>query len=138
MSNVVKYETATGYVKEYLLSVNDPDYESPQPPYSFLNSPDVSALASIPIKYWKVVDGIVVEMSAAEKQALDDLTDQTRVPRNYPIYSISPLMFYTCDNADWPINRAVTVLNDPVKTAIKVFQLDNGINTGIGYNFVFR
>jgi hypothetical protein len=137
MSNVVKYETATGNVKDYLLSVNTPDYESPQPPYSFLISPDVSALASVPLKYWKVSGEVVVEMTAGEKAAIDLAEDLARPAISFPIYSVTHNNMVQCDNADWPINRAVTVLNDPLKTSIKVIQLDNGVASGIGSSLVF-
>ena len=137
MSNVVKYETATGFVKEYLLSVNDPDYESPIPPHSFLISPDVSALSSVPVKYWKVVDGLVVEMSTAEKQALDDAADLARPPLIYPAFEFNGLNTQQCTNDDWPVNHAVPVIDDPSNQSIKCLQFDNSIASGIGFNLVF-
>jgi len=62
MANVVNKATS-----EYRKSVNTPDY----PAAEWLIDPDVSALAAVPQKYWKVSEGKVVEMSAAEKTAVD-------------------------------------------------------------------
>lgn len=70
MSNVAIFDpSATPQrVLEYLLSVNTPDYVSR--PDVVIN-PDVSSLLNVPIKYWKHVTGNIVEMTPAEKLALD-------------------------------------------------------------------
>lgn len=137
MAKIIKYLTENGRVKEYLLSGNTPDYESPVPPYSFLINPDVSGVLSVPMKYWKVSGGVVSEMTTEEKAVIDAEEDLARTPVVYPAYSVSTLNMVQCDNADWPINRAVTVLQDPAKASIKVIQLDNGVASGIGYSLVF-
>lgn len=62
MANVIHRTTF-----EYRESVNSPDY----PEVDWLHDPDVSALASVERKYWKVVGDTVVEMSQAEKDAVD-------------------------------------------------------------------
>lgn len=137
MSNVLKYETATGNAKQYIFSVNTPDYGVPQPPYSFMIDPDISSVVSVPVKYWKVSGGLVVEMNAGEKQAVDDANDAARPPILYPVYSYGTLNIYQCDNADWAINHAVPILNDPLNQSLKLMQLDNGIASGVGFNILF-
>jgi len=62
MANVINRTTY-----EYLESVNTPDYSE----VDWLHDPDVSALESVERKYWKVVDDEVLEMSQAEKDAVD-------------------------------------------------------------------
>lgn len=62
MADVVNRTTV-----QYLRSVNTPDY----PTGSWIINPDLSALASVPEKYWKVVGDTVVEMTAGEKAAVD-------------------------------------------------------------------
>lgn len=57
------------FTKEYRLSVNTPDYIGGD----WLINPDLSAVAGIPTKYWKVVDDEVVEMSSEEKTVIDQL-----------------------------------------------------------------
>lgn len=53
---------------EYLRSVNTPDYSSDP---DVLVNPDISALQSIPHKYWKRVGNAVQEMTAGEKATVD-------------------------------------------------------------------
>lgn len=52
---------------EYLQSVNDPDY--PDPPW--LHNPDMTAVATVPSRYWKLTGDAVEEMTQAEKDAVD-------------------------------------------------------------------
>lgn len=67
MANVALFRS--GQTPQYLLSVHTPDYASD--PDALIN-PDVSALTGVPTKYWKRVVNAVQEMTAQEKQALDD------------------------------------------------------------------
>ena len=62
MANVINRTT-----KQYLRSVNTPDF----PVEDWIINPDLSALESVPQKYWKVVGDTVVEMDQAEKDAVD-------------------------------------------------------------------
>ncbi len=62
MADVVNRTTV-----EYLRSVNTPDY----PTADWLINPDLSALAAVEQKYWKVVGETVVEMTQPEKDAVD-------------------------------------------------------------------
>lgn len=62
MSNVLNKTTG-----EYRVSVHDPDFPSAQ---WFIN-PNVSAVVSVPTKYWKVGTNPVQEMSTGEKSAVD-------------------------------------------------------------------
>jgi hypothetical protein len=52
---------------QLIQSVNTPDY----PVLDWIINPDLSALSNVPQKYWKVVGDAVIEMSAAEKTAVD-------------------------------------------------------------------
>lgn len=52
---------------EYRGSINTPDYSD----VDWIINPDLSALASIPHKYWKVFGDNVVEMDQSEKDAVD-------------------------------------------------------------------
>jgi len=135
MSNVLKYLTVNGYGIEYKISVNTPDYLNPVNGYSFLIDPDVTALltAQVPVKYWKYNGVAVVEMSVAEKNALDDEELNNKTPIIYPVYHIKPGFVSQADTADWPVNRATTVLNDPLNTALKTVQLDNALESGFGF-----
>lgn len=53
--------------KEYLPSVNTPDY----PTVDWIINPDVSALAGVPTKYWNISGDTVTEMTQPEKDAVD-------------------------------------------------------------------
>lgn len=52
---------------EYLPSVNTPDY----PEAAWIRNPDLTAVANCPKKHWKIVGDDVVEMTQAEKDAVD-------------------------------------------------------------------
>lgn len=67
MANVIIYDkdASPKRVIKYLISVNTPDYSG---------RPDVLVNPVLPggdIKYWKVVDSSVVEMTQEEKDAID-------------------------------------------------------------------
>ena len=66
MANVIIFDTETKRVKKYLKSVHTPDYSE---------RADVIVNPSLPygvaIKYWKVDNGKIVEMSQAEKDTID-------------------------------------------------------------------
>jgi hypothetical protein len=70
MANIVIYNPSVTpkVVLEYLESVNTPDYSS-RP--DVLVNPDITALVSVPRKYWKVVGSAVLEMTSTEKSNLD-------------------------------------------------------------------
>jgi hypothetical protein len=53
--------------KHYVSAGNTPDY----PAADWIENPDLSAVAGVPFKYWKVVGDTVVEMGAEEKAAVD-------------------------------------------------------------------
>ena len=52
---------------ELLKSQNTPDF----PVADWIINPDLSALAGVPTKYWKVVGDTVIEMTQTEKDAVD-------------------------------------------------------------------
>jgi len=68
MANVVLFNETTKQALRYLKSVSTTPYTSR--PDAVVN-PDVSAFANVPIKYWKVVAGVVSEMTQAQKDAVD-------------------------------------------------------------------
>ena len=52
---------------EIFYSINTPEY----PTVDWLINPDLSALSSVPNKYWKISGSTVVEMTQAEKDQVD-------------------------------------------------------------------
>jgi len=71
MSNIAIFNpgaVVANQVVEYKISVNTPDYEND--PLVVIN-PDLSLLESVPMKYWVVNDGVVVEMTPEQKTAVD-------------------------------------------------------------------
>lgn len=52
---------------QYLQSVNTPDYSAEE----WIINPDLSAVAAVDQRYWKLVGDQVVEMTQAEKDAVD-------------------------------------------------------------------
>lgn len=73
MSNIILYDpedvVVANRVTHYLQSVNTPDYDDVI--YKLVN-PDMSLVSGVSQKYWKVVSEEVVEMSQAEKDAVDE------------------------------------------------------------------
>jgi len=53
--------------KEKIDGVHTPDY----PVADWIINPDLSAVAGVPVEYWKIVGDVVSEMGAAEKAAVD-------------------------------------------------------------------
>ena len=70
MSSVINKTTY-----QYLESVSTPDY----PEETWAVNPDLSAVSGIAQKYWKVVDGAVIEMSSGEKAAVNAAASQAYV-----------------------------------------------------------
>jgi hypothetical protein len=72
MSRIVIYSPAgpivSNRVTAYLLSANTPDFDGE--PNKLVN-PDLTSVADVLQKYWKVDTGTVVEMTAEEKIAID-------------------------------------------------------------------
>jgi len=62
MANVLNRTT-----KQYLKSVNTPDF----PTASWIINPDLTAVAGVPSKFWKIIGDVVSEMSSAEKDTAD-------------------------------------------------------------------
>jgi len=85
MSNVIIFDpddsNVPGRVTYYLLSVHTPSYIDNS---NALINPDVSSLSLVPQKHWKESSGSVVEMSQAEKDAIDipDLDTQKQTKYN--------------------------------------------------------
>lgn len=71
----------------YMQSVNTPDY-----PTAIVN-PDLSALQGVPIKYWKIVAGAVVEMTQSEKNVVDAAiaAETDAAKSNYQILTVIAL-----------------------------------------------
>ena len=66
MSNIAIFRA--GETPEYLTSVNEPPYVGDP---DVLIDPDITAVIGVPVKYWKRVNDTIVEMSQAEKDAVD-------------------------------------------------------------------
>ena len=64
-ANVLIYDTFTGQAKAYLRSVNTPDYSSRA---DVLVNPKIPS--GVPLKFLKVENGVVVEMSQDEKDVI--------------------------------------------------------------------
>lgn len=73
MANIAIFRT--GKTPQYLKSVNTPDYESDP---NVIVNPDISALGSVPLKYWKREKDNVLEMTQAEKDVVDATALQTQ------------------------------------------------------------
>lgn len=65
----------------YFVSVNTPDY-----PEGLVN-PDLTNVEGVPLQYWKVVSGELVEMTQVEKDAVDAglLAERKSLADNYEI-----------------------------------------------------
>lgn len=61
--------------KQFLRSVNTPEYD----PADWIVNPDLAAVAGVHRKYWKIDGDTVLEMSTAEKQAVDDQEKQNLI-----------------------------------------------------------
>jgi len=61
--------------KQLLLSVNTPEY----PAMEWIINPDLSAVSSVPWRYWKIVGDSVVEMTAEEKAIVDQPLPKTEL-----------------------------------------------------------
>lgn len=72
---------------EYIKSTNTPDY-----PTAIVN-PDLTALQGVPIKYWKILNGQVVEMTQSEKNAVDtaEATELSTAKNNYQLLTVIAL-----------------------------------------------
>jgi len=62
--------------KQYLESISPNDLPEPDANYIFM--PDLSAVAGVPSKYWKITGDVVSEMSQAEKDAVDAQMESDR------------------------------------------------------------
>lgn len=88
MANILIHEN--GKFKSYIESANTLEYLTGAPPSKdqvqqfakpgILVNPDLSAVSSVPRKYWKIANNSVVEMTEAEKQAIDnaELTERKK------------------------------------------------------------
>ena len=63
------------WTKELRRSVNTPDF----PPADWIENPDLSAVANVPWRYWKIVGDSVVEMTDAEKAIVDQPLPRTEL-----------------------------------------------------------
>jgi hypothetical protein len=68
MSTIVIYDVVSKAVKQLLISVNTPDYDKRT---DVLVNPDLTLLKSVAAEYVKVSGTSLVEMSTAEKTAVD-------------------------------------------------------------------
>ena len=77
MADIIVYDPTdpdvAGRVTQYVTSVNTPDYDGET---NKLVNPDLSSLSAVPQKYWKESAGSVVEMSQADKDVIEPLSDR--------------------------------------------------------------
>ena len=71
MADVIKRTANADGTHEYRKSVNTPDF----PTADWLVNPDLSGVAAVPERHRKVVGETVVEMTQAEKDAVDTVPD---------------------------------------------------------------
>jgi|SRR3990167_3445131 len=104
MSNIVRFQNGKA---EYLISVNTPDYEGVD---SIVN-PDISAVADIPLKYWKRDGNNVIEMTVEEKQVIDDaeLLERKKNAESFDI-SLKDLVevLVVVGNTQWSQGKTIT------------------------------
>lgn len=68
MANIVIFNESTGQVLEYRLNQNESDYTGRT---DVVVDPNVSAFSNLPLRYWKVVAGVVQLMTLAEQAEVD-------------------------------------------------------------------
>ena len=81
MADIIQYNpvgTPPGRVIDYRQSVHTPDYEGL--PNTLIN-PDLTAVAGVSVRHWKVVDGAVVPMTAEDQSALSGADSAANVQR---------------------------------------------------------
>jgi hypothetical protein len=74
MANIALFKT--GQTPQYVQSAHTPDFASD--PDAVIN-PDISAVSSVPTKYWKRSGDNVVEMTAQEKASVDSAEQTARL-----------------------------------------------------------
>lgn len=112
--------------KQLIQSVNTPDY----PESSWIVNPDLSWLENVPQKYWKVVGDSVVEMSAAEKTAVDAALlavrrDQIEAKTTDGAFKAVLTALVKVVNLRLPVGNKITVTE--LRTAIRAeIEANNG------------
>lgn len=124
MANVAIYDEENDRIIDYKKSVNTPDYQNRA---DVLINPDVSALAGVPIKYWKHLGGAVVEMSQAEKDALDQAEADARLAS---LKQAAKDYVDSGNDSDRRMIRALAwvIFNSMVETRNKVNEIITEIN----------
>ena len=93
-------------------SVNTPDYD----PAEWIIDPDLSAVAGVDAIYWKISGDEVVEMSPAEKDAVDAAILQERKDAaadelNVPLNILRALMLLLLDEMNGHAQKINSILN---------------------------
>lgn len=68
MADIIIYDTESGKVKDYMKSVNTPDFKGRN---DVLFNPEIPV--GVPLQYLKVDRGTVLEMNATEKSTIDKI-----------------------------------------------------------------
>ena len=87
MANIAIFKT--DQTPQYLRSVNTPDYSSDP---DVIVNPDISAVSQVEKKYWKRVGDNVEEMTASEKQVIDDAEAAARETRIQALEDIDAIV----------------------------------------------
>ena len=122
-----------GETPKYLTSVNGAEYmadptalEGAVAPKdnTILINPDITVVASVPVRYWKKVGTSIVEMSQAEKDAIAAAELQTRKDQanDFSLQSMKPILTALIKvlNTKLPANKQITKqeLVDAIKLEI--------------------
>lgn len=106
MSDIVIFRQ--GETPQYLKSVNTPDYEGDP---DVLINPDISAVETVPLKYWKRSGDTIVEMSANEKQVVEDAELQERKDAADTFNVTNELIvkgLIVAGNTRWSVGQTIT------------------------------
>ena len=129
MADIVIYNPShpdvPGKVTEYHKSANTPDYDGES---SKVVNPDLSALSSVDIMFWKEDSGSIVEMSSAEKDLIVIL-DEYKVAAMDKVDARSGELIsagYTFSSKQFSlsINGQINILATDVSNADMTFPFD--------------
>ena len=105
--------------KQLLLSVNTPDY----PTVEWIINPDLSAVAAVPWRYWKIVGDQVVEMTPEEKAIVDQPLPKTEL---FPFELLSLLRPYQIIAVQTSYDPTVILLRSKLQTIVSPMPFVDG------------
>ena len=105
--------------KQLLLSVNTPDY----PPADWIINPDLSPVAGVPWRYWKIVGDSVVEMTDEEKAIVDQPLPRTEL---FPFELLSLLRPVQVIAVQTSLDPIVILLRSKLQTIVSPMPFVDG------------